>query len=70
MTLSKELIKDVDRAGCSAYLETVDSTELPDGAWWQVLEDAVTQYNKDFEANLDPNDTVHWYLKNFKGEQK
>lgn len=45
-----------------ASLEAADNDDLPDGAWWQVLEDAVTFFNEAHSTNFDPNDTVHKYL--------
>lgn len=44
-------------------MEASDNDDLPDGAWWHVLEDCVTYWNKKNKTKFDPNSTVHAYLK-------
>lgn len=44
-------------------LEASNYDDLPDGAWWQVLEDTVVWWNTENKTKYDPNTTVHEYLE-------
>jgi hypothetical protein len=46
-----------------AYMDAHDNDELPDGAWFQVLEVAAEQFMKDNKIRGDANDAVHQYLE-------
>jgi hypothetical protein len=46
-----------------AALDAANNDDLPDGAWFAVLEDTVEFYNEEHGTDFDPNDTVHQYLR-------
>lgn len=46
-----------------AFMNAYDNDDLPDGAWWQMLEDGALQWWREKDNYLDPTDTVHFYLK-------
>ena len=48
--------------GIEDFLEAWNNDELPDGAWWAMLEEGVTAYNEVEGTRVDPNDGVHAYL--------
>lgn len=50
------------RIGIFTALEAMNDDDLPDGAWWQVLEDTVTFCNEELKTNFDSNDVVHYWL--------
>jgi hypothetical protein len=43
-------------------MDAHDNDDLPDGAWFQVLEDAAEQFMKDNKIRGDANDATHQYL--------
>lgn len=45
------------------FLDGWYDDELPDGAWWAMLEEGVVAYNKETGQDIDPNDGVHAYLQ-------
>lgn len=45
------------------YLALHDLDELSDGAWGQMIMDAVAEYNDLFKTRHDPFDTWHAYLE-------
>jgi hypothetical protein len=45
------------------FIEAHDNDDLPDGAWWSVLENAVTYWNEKHGTNFDENETVHAYVE-------
>ena len=48
-------------------LDAADNDDLPDGAWWQNLEDTVEHFNKVNQTDFDPNAVVHsWVEKKSK----
>ena len=47
-----------------------DNDDLPDGAWWQVLEDAVYYWNRQHGTCLNLNETVHTYLKEMEKKKE
>ncbi len=51
------------------HIDAYNDDELSDGAWWSVLENAVTFWNEEHKTHFDECDTVHAYLK-WKGKQK
>lgn len=53
---NQEQLKDL-----FAYLDAADNDDLPDGAWWATLEEAVEYFNKGNGTTFNPNDTVHLY---------
>ncbi len=44
------------------FLAVHDLDNLPDGAWGQMIMDAVVMYNDLFKTKYDPFDTWHAYL--------
>lgn len=48
--------------GYFEFMEAFDNDELPDGAWWAVLEDGAREANQHFKIKRDPFDAVHAYL--------
>jgi len=44
------------------YMESWDDGNLPDGAWWAMLEDGVKCFNEEHGTKYDPFDTVHEYV--------
>ena len=54
-----------DRLGDELYyfIDAHNDDDAPDGAWWAILEDSVTFWNKDHGTSYDENDTVHSYLR-------
>jgi hypothetical protein len=44
------------------WIDARNDDELPDGAWWSVLEEAVVDYNEEYGTDYDPFDAVHAYL--------
>ena len=38
--------------------------EMPDGAWFSILENFATDFCKKHKLKLDENDMVHWWLNN------
>ena len=45
------------------FIDAHNDDDLPDGAWFAVLEDAVTYWNKKHGTNFDENEAVHAYLE-------
>lgn len=45
------------------FIEAHDDDSAPDGAWWQMLEDAVTYWNDEHGTHYDENETVHAYVR-------
>ena len=45
------------------FIKCHDDPIAPDGAWWAMMEDAVSLYNKDNGTHFDENDAVHFFLK-------
>lgn len=45
------------------WIDARNDDDLPDGAWWAVLEEAVVNYNAEYGTDHDPNDAVHAYLQ-------
>lgn len=45
------------------FIDAHNDDDAPDGAWWAILEDAVSYWNKEHGTNFDENDTVHAYLE-------
>ena len=41
---------------------------LPDGAWWQAMEDMVAEFNESNGTSFDTNDGVHMRVKR-RGER-
>lgn len=37
--------------------------DMPDGAWWAMLEDTVREFNTRTHNGYDPNDTVHKWIR-------
>lgn len=50
-------------------LDAVGDNDLPDGAWWQVLEDTVTYFNKAHGTNYDSNTMAHAWVES-RGEKQ
>lgn len=50
------------RAEFIGYMESASDDDLPDGAWFQVLEDAAEYFAKLHGLKADANDLVHYYL--------
>lgn len=49
--------------GFADYIDAWNNDDLPDGAWWAMLEEGVDSYNKEFGTSIDGNDGVHAYLR-------
>lgn len=45
-----------------AYMSAHDMDDLPDGAWWQVLEDAATTFLEEHKIKYDSNSATHKFL--------
>lgn len=45
------------------YMEAFDNDDMPDGAWFQMLEDAATEFMKMNKIKGDSNSAVHLYLQ-------
>lgn len=41
----------------------IAAANKPDGAWWAMLEDTVTNYNYRTGHGYDPNDAVHKWVR-------
>jgi len=46
------------------------SNDVSDGAWWAMLENTVTFWNKDHGTTLDEHETVHAFLARCREERK
>jgi hypothetical protein len=44
------------------YMSVMDKDELPDGAWWCVLEDSAIEFMKEHKLKGDSNTATHQYL--------
>ena len=44
------------------YMAAMDNDELPDGAWWCVLEDTATSFMKEHNLKGCTNTATHQYL--------
>jgi hypothetical protein len=44
-------------------LDFNNNDDLPDGAWWQVLEDTVDFFNDANGTNYEPNEMVHQWVQ-------
>jgi len=42
--------------------DAMGADDMPDGAWWCMLEEAAALSNKEFELDYDTNDMTHAYL--------
>jgi hypothetical protein len=52
------------------FVDAHNDDDLSDGAWMQVLKDAVSYWNADHKTNLDEHDTVQEYLSRKAEAQK
>lgn len=46
-----------------AFMGAFDNEDMPDGAWWQMLEDGAEAFFKRHGIKGDPNSAVHQYLE-------
>ncbi len=46
-----------------AHIDCMNDDDLPDGAWWAMLEEGVRNYNEANGTNFDPFEGVHAYLR-------
>lgn len=44
------------------YMDAFNDEDAPDGAWWAILENAVTFFNAENETSYDPFEMVHAYI--------
>lgn len=44
------------------FMKIYDNEELPDGAWWALLEEAASSFIKLHKLKVDSNDATHQYL--------
>ncbi len=57
-------------AGLMHSIDAMNDDQMPDGAWWAMLEEAVQAYNERNNTDFDETASVHAYLKwNFKGKK-
>lgn len=49
-----------------ACMEAADNDDLPDGAWFQVLEDCAESFMKTHHLRGDSNDAAHQYLRHIQ----
>lgn len=45
------------------FMDEFNDYDASDGAWWAMLENSVTLYNKKFETHHDPFDSVHEWIE-------
>jgi hypothetical protein len=45
------------------YMDAVDDNDAPDGAWFQMLEDATCDFMRAHKLSGDANDAAHQYLR-------
>ncbi len=50
------------KTDCFHAMEPYDDDNASDGAWWAMLENAVTFFNEQNGTKYDECDTVHEYL--------
>lgn len=54
-----------------AALDAADDDDLPDGAWWQMLEDTAAQFMKTHNLRGCPNSATHrWVEFRSKAQQE
>ena len=46
------------------------NSDAPDGAWWALLEDQVSFWNKKYKVQIDEHDMVHLFIKQLSEKQK
>lgn len=45
------------------FIDAHNDDDASDGAWWAMLENAVTAWNEKHGTNYDENETVHAYIQ-------
>ena len=60
-------MKMIDKRGIGTelyyFVDAMNDDDLPDGAWWAMLEEGVRNYNSEYGTNYDPHEAVHRYLQ-------
>lgn len=52
------------------FMDAYNDDDLPDGAWFAVLEGAALRFINDHDLDADENDAVHEYLELKSAEQR
>ena len=55
-------IPNAMKAEFMSYMDAADDDDAPDGAWFQMLEDAAEAFMAKHKLRGHPNDAAHQYL--------
>ena len=55
-------MKPITKEKLFLFMSIWDDPDLPNGAWQQCIEDAVSNYNAHYKTNFDPFDSFMEYI--------
>jgi len=45
------------------FIDALNDDDMPDGAWWALLEEGAKNFNNEYGTDYDPFECVHGYLR-------